>query len=324
MKAKMNAFFIALAIASLSLLAAGCAQPASVAQDRHALLIAITNYPQQALDYPVADAVLLKNLLESKGWTVWPVGAENILEDSAATKSAIESTIKSFLGSLDSGATALIYFSGHGTVSNTEAVNYESFHNTLNGFTGDIGDTLLVPYDFDFDTWAGGIAPSEMSSWISDSSPTKNVIFISDSCYSGGFVPSGDSADSIASPFDSLSGNAVSVSSLAALGDFGALLAKNAAETGALVPIAISAAGNEESSYEVASLGGGHGVFTWYLSQAATHGDSNGDGYVTCTEAYTYAANSINRYWNNVYSRSEAFYPHISGGLRDLVLFDNN
>ncbi len=327
MTKKNSALFLAAALAALSLVASSCAQPALIAQDKHALLIGIANYPptMNSLNYPVADAELLRDLLASQHWKTEP-----LLIDAAATKNAIKSAIATFLSSLGPNATALIYYSGHGTVSNLAAVQYYSAHATLSGFTGDVGDTLLVPYDFDNGpAWTGGISPSEMSSWI-DASPTKNVIFISDSCYAGGFVDSGDSTDSISSPYTSWGSDTVSVSSLAALGDFGGLLAKNASAAGALVPIAISAAGNKESSYEdwpvgdPNNMGIDHGIFTYYLAESAAKGDANGDGYVTCTEAYTYAAKSIKTNWNDQTSSWSAFYPHISGGMRDLVLFDSH
>ncbi|MFZ3109585.1 MAG: hypothetical protein WA234_02690, partial [Rectinemataceae bacterium] len=136
--------------------------------------------------------------------------------------------------------------------------------------------------------------------------------------YSGGFVSSRESSDVIPQSYIPYGTN-LSVSALAALGQFGDLLAANAAEKGSLAPIVISAAGNSELSYETSALG--NGVFTYYLLEAATGGDTNHDGFVTCTEAYTYAAKAIDANWNRISSSSDAFYPHISGGLRDLVLF---
>jgi hypothetical protein len=71
-----------------------------------------------------------------------------------------------------------------------------------------------------------------------------------------------------------------------------------------------------------------HGVFTYYLLQAATKGDSDGDGVVTTTEAYAYTAKSIKEWDATLTSTDTAngtypFLPHISGDTRDLVLFSN-
>jgi uncharacterized caspase-like protein len=65
-----------------------------------------------------------------------------------------------------------------------------------------------------------------------------------------------------------------------------------------------------------------HGVFTYYLLQAATLGDADGDGVVTTTEAYAYTAAAIKSQWDSN-TFITAFLPHISGDTRDLVLFTN-
>ena len=80
-----------------------------------------------------------------------------------------------------------------------------------------------------------------------------------------------------------------------------------------------------------------NGVFTYYLLQAATFGDVNNDGYVTITEAYSFAKSKVKNVWDAQYSNNtdywETFYntygyvpdflPHISGGTGDLVLYVN-
>ena len=315
MTKKNSALVLAAALAAFSLVASSCSQPTVVNPEKYALVIGISDYknlpppdPYIASDltYPRKDAESLQTLLEKD--PAWNVSS---LFDLAATKSAILNTITTFFESIPdySNSIALVYFSGHGYSDSSTGVAY------------------LVPTDFsNTATISQLISPAELSALITSYSPTKNVIFISDSCYSGNFVASGDSIDSITSPYPSWGGNTVSVSSLAALGDFGTLLVKNAQASGALAPIAISASGDLESSYEVGTLGTttlNHGVFTYYLLESAANGDVNSDGYVTCTEAYTYAAKAIDKYWNNIYSYY-GFYPHISGGLRDLVLFDSH
>ena len=51
----------------------------------------------------------------------------------------------------------------------------------------------------------------------------------------------------------------------------------------------ITASRADELSQERENLGGGHGVFTYYLLQALKgEGDTNRDGFVTMTEAYDY------------------------------------
>jgi helicase len=146
--------------------------------------------------------------------------------------------------------------------------------------------------------------------------PTKNIIVILDSCYSGGFVPSGSSIDGSPASYYSMA----SYSALGtAIGNFGSLLVANASASGGKTPIVLSAAGSAELSYETAELS--HGVFTYYLLEAATKGDKDGDGIVTTTEAYSYASEAIKSKFDSVYGAS--FLPHISGDTRDLALFTN-
>lgn len=298
MKTRKSAIARMLAYFSFTFLLASCSLgSASITTTRKALLIGIADYPGRPNDltYPAADAEAMQILLKAQGWET------KTLTDAQATKSGIQTAIHYFLGSVPANGTALIYYSGHGTVS-------------------DIGDALLVPYDFDTSAWTGGISASDLSTWFEADLLTKNVIVIADSCFSGGFVPSSDSADTIGQEYAADSGGSVYSSPLAALGSFGDLLAANAAAKGILSPVVISAAGSRESSYDGTSSMG-HGVFTYYLLESATKGDANGDGYVTCTEAYSYAAKAVNWAWNNSIGGNKEFYPHISGGLRDLALF---
>ena len=79
-------------------------------------------------------------------------------------------------------------------MSNPAAADYQYYNGTLSTYSGDIGDALLVPYDFDTSAWTGGISASDLSTWFDADLLTKNVIVIADSCFSGGFVPTSDSA----------------------------------------------------------------------------------------------------------------------------------
>jgi len=259
------------------------------------------------LTYPDLDAAGLGHVLSKRGWQAAPfpntlsVEHDGLLLDSEATKDNIETAIKDAFANVPPDATILVYFSGHGTLNKSADTCY------------------LLPYDYSTSMgFSKAISPAELNSWFS-SLPTKNIIFISDSCYSGGFVSTQDSEDTMPATYQD--GADTSLAALSySLTSFGSLLVKNAQATGAPAPVAISAAGAKESSYD----GGpdkAHGVFTYYLLQAAEMGDSNHDGSVTCTEAYSYAAQCIKEYWNDRYGKTSAFYPHLSGGARDLVLY---
>jgi uncharacterized caspase-like protein len=299
MKAIRSTLLAAAALA-LALLAASCALPAVTTQ-RRALVIGISDYinlptaTNHDLSYPAKDAGDMKTALETNGWVV------DSLLDHAATKSAIRDKILSFFSGLPSDGTALIYYSGHGTELNNTS--------------------YIVPSDFNDSPSIFGplISSEELSSWIVGSIDTKNVIFIADSCNSGEFARAGDSSDQIATPYNPTSDPTIWVAPLPTIAKFAELLSLNAKATGDLDMITISAAGLLESSYETSALQ--NGVFTHFLLEAATKGDQNRDGFVSCTEAYSYAAKRVDSYWNGSEPTSNAFYPHISGGWRDLVLF---
>ena len=330
MKNKKSKVFFIISSIFIAVLHLSCTLPIEIAVERKALFIGISDYitlpdpgPGSGRDlrYPDNDATDFADLLEGQKWTVNRnlinpeygdlAPGQTIASKTVASKNAIRSEINSWFSDLDMNGIALIYFSGHG---------YEESRTAY-----------LVAADYVAGSASAFISAAELSAWIIESIPsniTKNVIVIVDSCFSGGFVSSRESSDVIPQSYIPYGTNS-SVSALAALGQFGDLLAANAAEKGLLAPIVISAAGSTELSYEDYPpesqyyLGYANGVFTEFLLEAAVYGDANRDGFVTCTEAYTYAARAIDKNWNRTIDSSAAFYPHISGGLRDLVLFTN-
>ena len=277
--------------------------------EHYYLCIGISEYENvQKLKYPNVDAEGLAYMLSQRGWqnaipenasSPWKDGK---LLDRNATKANIKDAIEKGFADVPSDATVLVYFSGHGAYNASKKISY------------------LVPCEYPArQNFSAAISPEELYSWFSGL-PTKNIIFISDSCYSGGFVSTQDSGDAMPDSYqDGADSTSVSVPNYA-LANFGSLLAKNAQAVGGRAPIAISAAGAKESSYD-GFPDKAQGVFTYYLLLAADMGDSNHDGYVTCTEAYSYTARCINNYWNDKYGKETSFYPHISGGARDLVLY---
>ena len=308
---------IFLVILTAAMLLGSCRLPVTFEKGRYALVIGISDYQTaNDLTYPAADAASMKDLLEMQGWTV------DILTNSGATKSAIKAKIESFFKNREKDALSLVYYSGHGTLSSQEANNHLANYGDFDNFEGDIGEAWLAPYDINRTSWTGGISPAEMNQWMSDYINSRNRIFIADSCHSGGFVNSGESIDELGQNYYGDGNGKIGLSALAAIPNFSELMTRNAEASGTLAPISISAAGAEEYSYDgTASMG--HGVFTYFLLQSAYAGDANGDGFVSCTEVYTFAARAIEEKWNSTTAHrwSDAFYPHISGGMRDLVLF---
>lgn len=297
-----RALFLVVSVAFVAL-AASCSTK-KISTAHYYLCIGIANYEYAGtLKYPVEDAKSMAELLSAGGWEVppstdtVPACADGLLLDDEATKAGIGQAIQTCFTGAESDSTVFVYFSGHGIYDDST------------------GSSCMAPYDFNWGT-SDGISPTELYGWFAGI-PTQNIIFISDSCFSGNFVYCTDSGDTIPPSYTDASGNTIFTVPLYVLSNFGSLLAKNAADDGEPAPVAISAAGAEEYAYD-GDESQKHGAFTYYLLQAAESGDSNGDGFVTCTEAYTYVAACIDTYWNSKYS---VFYPHISGGMRDLVLF---
>jgi hypothetical protein len=334
-----------------SLAFTGCSNitASSAAANRYAIVIGVSIYnihsPEGTypnLTYPDNDAEDLATLLSSKGWTVKP-----ILIDSAAAYSTIEKDIADLKGIVDSNSTVLVYYSGHGTTdANGEACIIPADAVTANSST-----------DYKFDE-AKFIPASTMSTWLGALS-CKNKILILDSCYSGGFVDTGSSTDAIPSSYGTYEGGTEASLLATALGNFGTLLQNSISSRGDPDVLTITAAGSNEYSWDDGN--NKHGAFTYYLLQAATAGDSDGDGYVTANEAYAYAKQKIKAVWNTESTNSSSlsyycsytewymqyyreenvhcsswsdvakylgyvpdFMPHISGGTGDLVLYDNN
>jgi hypothetical protein len=318
------AFALALSIAICS-----CVQEVKITAPRYALVYGVSTYQSMYLEadqyspytsttvpanfdnlsYSDDDAKSLGDLMTNQGWTVQERIKGNIISSDPTkdatlekpTRQQMQTDINTLALSIQADSTVLIYFSGHGTY-----VNGTAYLVPYDGISDDPSPTLHL---------SNCIAPADLNSMLAVL-PTKNIIVILDTCYSGSFVSPGSAID--ASPQDYSSMPYFSAFATA-LSNFGSLLVANAAASGAKTPIVLSAAGTNESSYD-GTMAMQHGVFTYYLLQAATNGDSNGDGVVTTTEAYVYTSAAIKSQWDaNPYVT--AFLPHISGGTRDLVLF---
>jgi len=318
---------------ALALVFASCAQKVEITAPRYALVYGVSTYQSMYLEsdqyYPYTstpapsklinlsysddDANSIAALMQGEGCTVYSRIKGDVISNDPAQDSTPNKPTKaqmladiSRLASISSDATVILYFSGHGTTNGGTPyiVPYE-------------GVTDAVNYSIDL---SACVSPSDLNGMLSQL-PTKNLIVIFDTCYSGGFVSPGSAID--ASPQDYSSMPSFSAFSTA-VANFGSLLSANASASGQKAPIVISAAGSEESSYD-GTTAMQHGVFTYFLLQAASKGDSNGDGVVTTTEAFAYTQKAIISWGSSLtaadYANFAPFLPHISGGTRDLVLF---
>jgi len=307
---------VLLVLAAFALAFSGCelfpSSASSFDGKKYAVIVGINDYIDyrvKDLNYCVADALSMQQMLEEAGWSVTLLTTEsNGSTDKMPTKEGIEAAIKAVPHDT---ATFLFYYSGHGSIDNLD-------------------EAYIVPSDFDGQTYDSMISSSEFSDWL-DSVTATNKLVILDSCYSGGFVDPGDSVDSIIDSSISTS------SALDMFFRFGELLAQNAAAASSdpsTAPLVISAAGWAEESLEdyppghPLNQGIDHGYFTFYFLQSAEtnwfgtmKGDSDYDGVLSCIEAYSYAKRKLES--DPSISAGEKFIPHISGGLRDFALIDN-
>ena len=144
--------------------------------------------------------------------------------------------------------------------------------------------------------------------------PARIRLVILDSCYSGNFVTEAPTV----SPYpDDYTGTTVFSYPFSFTLIEKAATAYSSSSDGNL--IALSAAGADELSEESATLA--HGIFTAGLLKSADSGDANGDGLVTLTEAYNYAANFVQTEWNAKHSSDSIYLPRLSGNALDVVLF---
>lgn len=301
---------VVLALASMS-----CSWGEKVSMTRYFVAYGIRDY--QFVDdtnYGDVDAEDMRALLQNQGYTEEDYGI-----DSYATKSQIITMLES-LTELESDATFLFYFSGHGIGIDSGSGEEEYFapYDSAYGTSGYIDTSTLI-------------STKEFSDALAKI-PCKNKIVVLDTCYSGGFVDTGSAIDTAPQNYGTLDDGTEGSTVITAFSSFGDLLVANAEENNATAPIVLSAAGADEYSYENGDYE--NGLFTYFFIASAAKGDSNGDGYVTAIEAYAYAKEKINDVWNseewdNAYYYYESgeyadFMPRISGGARDLVLFSTD
>jgi len=306
--------------------------------NRYALVIGITEYqdyvdPDHKGRYcwgAANDAISMGRLLANSGWTVEP-----LLTNQYASKSNIASALDALASRLDSSSSVLVYFSGHGEGQTI-------------GSNLPFQTSYLIPWD---GVTAGGglqqsnwIDPSLLSTWMAKFK-SANKLLILDCCYSGGFVDPASSLDTAPGNYGPRDGGTEANPLSAVVSNAGSLLAKSFAANPDPSVLTLSAAGANEQSYGDAYYSvayDDHGVFTWFLLQAAQDkaADQNSDGLVTVVEAYAYAKNRIKETWNLAQNNSYDivgydsttipskpikmyydFLPHISGGSGDLVLY---
>jgi subtilisin family serine protease len=236
-----------------------------------AVICGISDYSTRSdLFYADNDAMdIYSVLLTSSCWD--PANIE-LLIDSAATKSAIQSAIESMGTASDTDDVCVFYFSGHGTAKPDVAPFDEN----------DTHDEYLCTYaDAD-------ISDDELGDWMA-ALPTSRYMVLIDSCYSGGTVGATIEGVKGVGSFTPEEGDGF-------LADF---VVRSTSMTLDLddndVGEVVTSCAEGELSWEDHDLE--NGVFTYYLVQAL-YGDAdiNGDGWISGPEAHTYAAPKTTNY----------------------------
>ncbi|MDR1317207.1 MAG: caspase family protein [Spirochaetales bacterium] len=302
----MRSIFPPAGIRRVLTLAAAClfltaCEPRIDLSARYAIVYGVSDYAGTGndLNAPAADVQAMSDLLGRKDFTPF------VRTDTGATKSNLALDVDTVTSLAGKDSFFLFYFSGHGTqvpFGGAEPGKQDSL------------DECIVLYD-PADIYNGCLTDDDLMRLISRI-PSRQKVVIIDACNSGGFIGDFPGVD-LAPP--AYSGGISSPVSRA-----GEAFSKYFANTGAgdiayTEAVVIAAAGEREESYEQGIYG--HGIFTYYFLQSPRKADANRDGYVTASEAYYFTKNAVVNIWN---SRNPAysFYPHISGGAMDFVLFD--
>lgn len=241
--------------------AASVAVPAVA--NRYAIVVGIEQYRERIpkADFAVQDAKDVAQFLTAQGG----YREENVIVrlNEQATKSDMEKYFEAWLkNNVDANSSLVIYFSGHGA---PQAAT---------------GDAYLVPYDGDpaFIEQTG--YPLKRLYDTLDKLPTRNVIVMLDSCFSGA------------------GGRSV--------------LAKGArpmvltAEGIASSTKAVVLAATSGSHISLADQEKGHGLFTYYALQGmGGEADANGDGTIDVQELFEYLKPQVQRIARRTYNTEQ-------------------
>ena len=286
----------------LAVLPAGCAWEPEL-PERFALIYGVADYPVNPLKFPDDDAQALHGLFLAKGFS--PDGTI-LRTNAAATKTQLEADIDALAARAGRNSLFVFYFSGHGGQDSADGPEPPP---------QDALDEYIYLYDGD-GIQQGGLRDDELMARISRI-PSRQKVVIIDACNSGGFIGWSPGVDTVPPDYGGYKPGALAYSAEAFARYF-------ARPRGGDIPydqaIVITAAGERESSYD-GDDSMKHGVFTYYLLQTPRRGDLNGDGFVTATEAYGYVKKQIDGIWN-LNQPGARFFPRISGGALDFVLFE--
>lgn len=254
-----------------------------------AAVIGINDYKNPGipdLNYAAADARAMYEYLQND----MEISPDHIFDlyDENATKKNVEQVLGDTLPKKAKPQdTVIIYYSGHGAP-----------YPDPSSPDGDNVSKYLLTSDTDPNSmWATAVAMERIREIFARLS-SERVVFLADTCYSG-----------------ASGGKTLAMATRASFNDN--FLDRLAAGRGRVI---ITASGAGELAREDEKLGGGHGVFTYYLLEGLKGAaDADRDRLITSGEAYQYVFSNVSRHTKNMQhpvKKGEEERPIILGVIR--------
>lgn len=300
----------------------------------YAIVYGVSDYTSISdLGQPAADADAMAAMLEEAGYTIVSGGPRT---DAEATWANVQADFAEAAASAPRDSRFVFYFAGHGFGDGME-YQYDTppFSQAwADHITGEAageeptGAGSYPEYLFLHSADPFNDVPLALEESISDdelaslvrSVPSRQRVVIIDACHSGGFAGSGTTVDTVPRAYDGYEDGAQLVDALNAMTlylDYGA----DPVDLDEQDAVVITAAGEQDFSYEGSYWGFPNGVFTHFFLEAREAADHDYDGYVSTTEAYAHAVSAIRAVANDDLVDQEKFIPRVTGGAVDFILF---
>jgi len=248
----------------LEKIAAKPGRPAVAQANRYAIVVGIEQYRERIprADFAERDARDVAQFLATRGG----YREENVIVrlNDQATKSDLEKYFEAWLkNNVDANSSVFIYFSGHGAPK------------------AETGEAYIVPYDGDpaFIEQTG--YPLKRLYQTLDKLPTKNVVVMLDSCFSGA------------------GGRSVLAKGARPM----ALTVEGLSYSGTKTVVLSATSGSHIS---LADQEKGHGLFTYYALQGLNgDADANGDGAIDVQELFEFLKPQVQRVARRIYNTEQ-------------------
>lgn len=242
----------------------------------HMVTIGVNDYNTESsgvprLRYAVSDA---KAVSDSFARNLGITGRHIQLYDQDATRSNIIAALRKTLpGNVSKQDTVVVFFSGHGAP--------ETLAGGVDGASDENLVRYLLPVEAEADNLIGSAIPMQDIARYFRLLPCERLIFMADTCYSGGIAEGGRTV-------------AVEGGSFKGVGRSTVQIVDQASGRGRVI---ITASNDNEIAHEKQELG--HGVFTYHLVEGLDGAaDTNRDRNVTVRELYEYVAAEVPRTTN--------------------------